>query len=484
MKTIDLYGSENQGISPFVNAQQRLNCFFEVIPSGEKGVQIYIRFTPGFSTWLTLPTSPIQGFLVVNNLLYVVAGSTLYSVTQAGVYNTIGPISGVLDQAAMETNGNQILICTGNSGWVYYLNTYNLVPAGTLVQITDPNFNQYATSCCYLNGFFIVNNDVYGQWITSSLDDGTVWPALNYATIATTPDNLVALDAFGGSLILWGERSMEYWQDTGNYPFPFTLLVGTAQEWGLAALYSRSAFNNSMIFLATNASSHYQVMLLENYEPVRVSDHNIEHIINGFSTVTDAIGFSYSIDGHIFYQLTFPTANRSFLYDAITSLWSEIQTGTQGYTRHTANLGVGFDGVYYITDSTTGNIYELDQEFTTDNGAEIKRQLRTRHLEDQGNKFIIDEVFLDLSLGQGIATGQGSNPQISMQVSKDNGNTFGNERWISVGQAGQYRAPRAVWRTLGQARDFVLQFTFTDPITLVIVKGSARIRDTTEKGNK
>jgi hypothetical protein len=63
-----------------------------------------------------------------------------------------------------------------------------------------------------------------------------------------------------------------------------------------------------------------------------------------------------------------------------------------------------------------------------------------------------------------------------LQVSRDGGRTFGAEKWVSIGKVGQYLSPRAIWRRLGSARDFVFQFTLTDPVKFTLIGGAASIR--------
>jgi hypothetical protein len=111
----------------------------------------------------------------------------------------------------------------------------------------------------------------------------------------------------------------------------------------------------------------------------------------------------------------------------------------------------------------------------TDNGAAVKRQLTTRHIGVDGNEINISELFLDMETGVGLQSGQGSAPQIMLQVSKDGGRTFGVEKWKSVGAVGQYKTPRAIWRRLGSARDFVFQFTLTDPVKFTVIGGSITV---------
>jgi len=129
-----------------------------------------------------------------------------------------------------------------------------------------------------------------------------------------------------------------------------------------------------------------------------------------------------------------------------------------------------------VSDTTTGTIYQIDQHAYTDNGDIIKRQVATRHISQGGNRFAVDEVYLDLETGMGLQYGQGSDPQIVLQVSKDGGRTFGVERWRSMGKVGQYKSPRVMWNRLGAAQDFVFLLTMTEPVKFTVVGGSVSVR--------
>jgi hypothetical protein len=57
----------------------------------------------------------------------------------------------------------------------------------------------------------------------------------------------------------------------------------------------------------------------------------------------------------------------------------------------------------------------------------------------------------------------GANPQVMLQISKDNGKTWGPERWTSLGKIGAYR-DRVEWRRFGKARDWTFKLRLTDPV--------------------
>jgi hypothetical protein len=217
-------------------------------------------------------------------------------------------------------------------------------------------------------------------------------------------------------------------------------------------------------------------MRFDGYTPTRVSDADIESIIDGMTTVSDAIALSYNAYGHVFYQLTFPTGNRSLLFDTTTNLWSETQTGIGSIQRHVGNLGITFNAQNYCSDAHSGNIYQFSATAYTDNGTPIPRQVTSKHIRNKGDYFGIDEIFLDVETGVGLQSGQGVNPQMSVETSKDGGRTFGMPRLKPMGMTGQYKTPRLVWHRFGRARDFVFRFTVTDPVKFVIAGGSAVIR--------
>jgi hypothetical protein len=120
---------------------------------------------------------------------------------------------------------------------------------------------------------------------------------------------------------------------------------------------SLALLNNTVIFLGQNPQGGTQVMMLNGYVPQRISTSDIEHIIAGLSTYTDARALTYIVDGHPMYQLTFPTAGRTLLFDALTNLWCEAQTGLGLQAAHYALLGIAFNGSNYVSDATSGNIY-------------------------------------------------------------------------------------------------------------------------------
>lgn len=489
MKPISLFGTGVASYSKIVTSQRRLNCFYDIRQDGDKA-RFIIRGTPGTTLYITLPNKPIRGWRVVKNILYVVAGPILYSVTTLGVVANLGTLTlNLTNFVAISDNSLQVIVVDGTAGFTY------TIAGGAFAAISDVNFPNGCTTVSFLNGRFQAQLANSRLFAVSASYDGTTWTPVIQGAKENTSDNIVAVEVYSGLLILWGVQSIEFWQDLGLSPLPYQRINGASSNWGLAAVWSRAEMSvtipgNSptgtvtpvILFLGNNPSGLLQVLMANGTTLIRVSDSDIENIINSFSVFSDAVALSYVIDGHPMYQITFPTGGRSFLYDALSGMWQEVQTGLALQAVHFGNLGIVFNSINYISDTTTGNVYQIAPTNYTDNGTAIKRQVTSLHLRNGGAPFSIDELYLDMETGVGVQVGQGSNPQIMMQVSKDGGRTFGTERWKALGKVGQFFSPRVVWNRLGQSRDFVLQFTMTDPVKFTLTGGSASSIDQGEHG--
>ncbi len=482
MKELAIFGQGVFADVENITRQRRLNCFYDIRVDQDKHATV-VRNTPGSTLAYTLATSPIRGWLVVGSLLYIVAGAKLYSVNSSNTVTTLGSLGTSTGLVGMSDNAVQLLIVDGVAGYCYTIVTGSyaqaaLNTAGAFAAITDGNFPNGATTTAFFDGRNIVERAGTRQYYCSQSYDVTGWTNSaslpTYATKDNYSDTLLTVDVLNGTLILSGGSSLEFWQDVGSSPLPFARVNGATQTVGLAAVNSRAAFNNTLAFLGKSKQGGVQVFTLNGYTPTRISTSDIEDLVSSFSTYSDAIALTYTSHGHPMYQLTFPTANRTLVYDGLTGFWNEAQTGLALLNRHFGNIGVVFNGINYLNDSTTGNVYKLDDRVFTDNGTYIKRQLVTRHVHTGGNMFNISELFLDMETGEGLQVGQGSDPQIMLQISRDNGHTFGVEKWASMGAVGLYRT-RVIWRRLGAAEDFVFKFTITDPVQFAIIHAAAVI---------
>ncbi len=455
MNPIPLLGVGIQSKSPNVTAQKRINFYLEFIPDGDK-TRVVAYGTPGLTLFADRGDNPIRAMHAFGSYIYVVHRGTFWRIDSSGTAVNKGTVDTVQGRVCMADNGTQIMIATGTSGYIY--NTSS--DAFALIASAYPGGDTVA----FIDGFFVVNKPSTGQFWISSSYDGLTWDALDFATAESNPDNLVSVIADHSQLILLGDVSTEFWSNTGALDFPYARI--TSVEWGLAARWSVAKFESGLIYLAKNRMGEVQVVRLNGYSPTIVSTPDLSYLINNYSTLSDASGFSYMHNEHPFYQINFPTAGESWLYDGRSDCWSQLKSFD--ITRHRAEIGVTFNNKTVVSDYTSGLMYNVDGDVYTDNDQAIISELTGKHIVNGLGLFTINELQVDLEAGVGIATGQGSDPQIMLQVSRDGGHNYGSEKWRSMGKVGKYLT-RARWLRLGQGRDFTFRLRISDPVKRVIL---------------
>ena len=470
MKVTPLFGAGIQGRSLVVTAQRRLNCYFEQRPDGDKaGIVVY--GTPGLVNLGTMP-SVVRRMLGTQSLLYVVAGTTLYSVSTTYTQTALGVLNTNSGTVSMANNPSQIIIVDGVNGYLY-------TPAtNTFATITSPGFPNGANTVTFVSGYFVCEQPGSQYFWVSNLYDGSTWNALAFASAAQYSDNIKAVDNLIGNLVLFSEKHTEFWQNVGTTPEPFAPIISATSEFGIAAIYSRAHVNQTICFLAMNPQGAPQVVQITGYNMAVISTPDLDYIMSKMTTVSDAIAISYVVNGHPMYQITFPTDDRSFMYDTATGLWSEMQTGvtTKYSTRHIAQYSTYFAGITVINEANSGKIDKFDTSVYTDNGQIIPREVITRHGSANFNTFSVDELYVDMDTGVGLNSGQGVTPTLLLDVSKDNGRTFSTPRQLQIGELGKYRQ-RLIARRFGSSRDFVFRFRMTDPVQFTITDGAVSIRE-------
>ena len=134
---------------------------------------------------------------------------------------------------------------------------------------------------------------------------------------------------------------------------------------------------------------------------------------------------------------------------------------------HRASVCFFFDRKIIVGDRVNGKIYQMSLDFYDDDGDEMVWLRRSPHIWDEKRLISYPSFELDMEVGRGLVTGQGSDPQVWMRYSDDGGRTWSSELWRSIGGVGRYFT-RPVWRQLGSARDRVFEVGGSDPVFIQI----------------
>ncbi len=452
-----------------VNAadNRMVNLFPEIIPEGGKEAGFLSR-TPGLKLKVSVGSGPIRGMWEFGGNLYVVSGTTLYKVSPGYVVTALGAVAGISGPVSMADNGIQLFVACGGPSFIYNANT------DTFAQITDSDFAG-AVTVTYLDGYFVFNEpNSQKLWVTSLLNGTSVDP-LDFASAEGSPDGVTGIIADHREIWVFGANSVEVWYNSGNADFPLSRIQGAFNEIGCAAPYSIAKMDNGLFWLGRDARGHGMVYRANGYTGTRISTHAVEWQIQQYAELSDAIGYTYQQDGHSFYVLIFPQANRTWVYDVATQAWHERAGFINGdFTRHRSNCQVFFQGDVLVGDYENANVYSFSLDEYSDNG-NIQKWLRSWRALPPGKNNLArtahHSLQLDCETGVGLSSGQGSDPQIMLRWSDDGGHTWSNEHWASIGKIGEFHT-QAIWRRLGMTmklRDRVYEVSGTDPVKITIV---------------
>jgi hypothetical protein len=460
----DFLGVGVMAKSANVTSQTRKNMYLDMQPAGQDKIRVSAHPTPGLDSFLDFGETPVRGIYEKDNLLYIVHRNTLWEANNAGTTTNRGTLDTSSGRVSIIDNGTEINIVDGEFGYIYTIATT------TLTKITDGDYSTSPQTTTFNDGYFIYSQSMSGQFAISSLYAGLTYSATDFATAESNPDNLVRVEEDSGNIVLFGEDTTEFWANTGELDFPYSRIAGTDMEWGLAARWSVAKFKNSLMFLGKSREGEVRVIHLNGYNPVPVSHSDLESIFNSAAT-SNASAFSYMVNGHSMYQITFPNVGRTFVYDATSEVWHEM---TSGGGRHRAEMGVNFIDTKVVTDYENGKVYRFNKDTRTDNGTTIIREITGRHYETDMDDFTVKQFHLDAEIGVGLETGQGSDPQVMMQYSTDGGHKWSEELWTTLGKIGEFAA-RAEWWQLGKGRNFTIRVRVSDPVKFVCTGAGLKV---------
>ena len=454
MAQIQLVQGAYEARSVIANAQRCINLYPE---QNTKDAEVpYTHYcTPG----LTLLAQGIvaevrQLYTASNGLLFAVIGNIVYYVPDNFVLQQLGSITSQSGLVSMYDNKFSLIILDGSTqGWSVNLTSLEF-------NVFNPTNFVGGNQIRYIDTFLV--SSTQNANIQSSNSNETTYPDLGVATMSGDADQLQIIDVVHKEMWSFGRRTTEVWTNVGSYPFPFQPIPGVFLQHGIAALRSLAKWGLNIFWLSEDNNGQALIMQGTAYKADIVSTPAIADAIGKYDKISDAIGFCYQQGSHIFYFLTFPSANATWCYDLSTQLWHE-----RGYldengnlVRHRANCVAHAYNRTIVGDWQNGNLYTFDLNNYTDNGNPILRLRSFPHLVSDGDRVSYTNFMADIEVGTDLDPSE--DPQITLCWSNDRGVSFGNGLQQSLGKSGEYRAVPS-WSRLGFARDRVFELSWTAP---------------------
>lgn len=439
-----------------------VNAFAETLPPDAKTPFALVR-SPGVSQWGTVGTGPIEGLHTDHGLLYAVSGGGFYSVTSAASATLRGAV-GRSSEIDMDSNESSVVIVSPPSAYYY-------TPGSTTFgQITDADFtSRGAGDVEFFDNYMLFREPRSGRFFCADLGSVTAFDALNYATAEGSPDVLVGIKVDHRNAILFGEKTVELWENTGAAGFPFERMINGIVEIGCINGKTVAKLDNSVWWVADD----YTVRRLEGITPARVSTHAVEQWLRRV-TLGALRGYSYSQEGHLFYVLRAPEG--CFVFDVTTQLWAERET----YGQETWNWAnpVRFAGKVLVGSTVSNVIGELDPEYYYELGNTLRSEWTYQPVYTEGARAFHDRFELIIETGVGLTSGQGSAPEVMLSFSDDGGRTWHNLPNKSLGALGRSKT-RVTWQALGSCSSphgRVYRVAVSDPVRLGVADTVLSVR--------
>ena len=448
---------------PFITDSIHGDVPINFYPAADTEKEIILYPSPGLDGHCTLTDcTEIRGLHSWNNYLYAVAqrGSTsiVWRIDESGGISELGTIAtSASGPVWIKNNSTQLCIVDGISGYVYTPST------GLFVQITDVAFPG-AAAMDYQDGYGLFVQPTSKQWFFSAINDFTSFDAGDFYSIEGKPGNILSVISDHREPWFFKGDTTEVWYNAGgdntSTATPtFARNSGGLLEMGCGAAKSPANFDNAIAWLSEKG----QLLRGQGYNAQIFSIDKFGREIAGYSQFSDAIAFAYTDLEHEFYQITFPSADKTWVFDAKTKIFHKKQSWKSGggFGRHRANCYAFLNNVHYVGDYANGVIYTMSVDHLDDDAEEIQRILYSMEIHGGMKRLFFPSVQIEFTPGVGLVSGL--NPQAMLQFSSDGGNTWSNELWRSVGLIGEYTA-RAVWNRLGSDFRRMYKLTVSDPV--------------------
>jgi hypothetical protein len=336
----------------------------------------------------------------------------------------------------MASFGDEGFFCNNSSimQWVYATNT------GAF--LTDVSAPTNATHLGFLDQYLLALRSNSQRFDWSDTGTPTSWLG-EFASAEARPDNLVALLAYFGEILLPGTKTIEHHADSGDPAAPFQRLRGTVTERGSLSPYSFAQLDNSFMFL----DEERRIIRLRGREP-QVISNPFDSEFQNIQVINDAIGIHYNAEGDTKYLITFPSENKTYAYDYKLDVWSRWTTWDEAKgirDRWLGNCGVLVPTwkKYLVGSKDDGKIYEASGNYHDDNGNVIQSEIITGWI-DWGTSYKKSCNMLRVHVKRG--TG-GLNTSSKLLVNyRSNGETdWSSDKVIDLGIAGDNESYKEFW---------------------------------------
>lgn len=377
-----------------INKDARLvNCYIEATREGE--VDIYKR--PGLTQASMISANePGRGVYFWDGDVYSIFGSVLYR--NGAVISNVEDTGGVYKFTSILGATPKLVLSNGKKAYAYDTGGGLTSDLHTI----DADYPaETVKGLAYLNGPIYVMQPqavIWGSAINSVSVDGD-WDPNNYLRAQIEPDGGVFLAKQLVYVVALKKWTVEYFFDAGQAAgSPLQSVQGMKVNYGCASGESVRSVNDVLFFLSTDQNSSLQVSSLDKGAHNVISTPAIDRLLQAVNTSV-IYSWTFKIDGHSFYILTFKLSNLTLVYDINQDLWCQW-TDSNGNYLPIVDSTYDSSGRHILQHETNGAIYYIDSNTYNDAGKPIVVDIITPNFDGQTFrrknlnmlKFVCDQV--------------------------------------------------------------------------------------------
>jgi hypothetical protein len=432
--------------SPDVRTSYPVNLM--PVPKTSGVSQEYLRPADGLVAQGTGPGID-RGGINWNGVCYRVMGSKLVTISNAGVVTVLGDVGNNGLQVTLDYSFE--LLGIASNGNLFFWDP----AAGTLTQNTDPNLLTPVLDVVWVDGYWMLTD---GEFLQNTEIVNPLVVNVNTTRPNADPDPTVALLKLRNEIYALNRHTIEVYDNVGGDLFPFQRIEGAQIEKGTIGTHTCCLYADMIAFMGGGMNEAPGIYLGANAQTQKISTQEVDQILLQFTEAQLALCKLEARNDRTHEHLYVHLPDRTLVYDIAASkavqaqVWFTLTTTVAGFQRYKAQNWVWCYDRWLVADPTSTTFGSAVTNISTHWGETVRWEFGTLMLYNEASGAVIHELELVALTG---SVALSSNPQIATSYSLD-GQSWSQDRWITVGTTGNTHK-RLVWWRQGFMRRFRVQ---------------------------
>lgn len=388
----------------------------------------------------------------IGKVFAICNGRTFKINNTGGAFSDITSATQMIDNPANFTeafNGSDHYVFSANGNRITYFNDAN-----NSAFITDADAPTGVTHITNFNTMLVVNNE--NGFSFSNPNAPLAWDTPDNYDAESSTDQVVAIFNDGESLYICGNESIEQWFNGGEVNDPFLRRLN--------ASYVKNGLYNGRGITSVNidGSTYFcfidknRRIVLASGNQTKVLSYDYDKYVQALTSINDVTAFNIVMNGKSFILFNFIQDKKTLVYDHLVDAWYEWGYWNNETAEYEAFKGRCFCfakawNKYLIGDRSTGKVYELSEDYDSDDGAPIRSMFESGWINHGSDMQLKDSLGLVLRVKRGQGKSEDSAEAPYLQIRKaDNGKTtWSGFKSISLGAIGDDESRITAYRGRG-----------------------------------